>query len=277
LKLGDVYLDSYPTSDPEALAAAAHAGVPAVAWSGSTHRSQTASALLRGMGATELVATDEASYVGLAGGLAGDEALRLQVRSVLAQGPGCSDVLAIADGLTGLLERAHDEIVNAGNSRRPQTPIQLGWERSQIDALRESTTHAFAENLVGDAVAVTRLWLQGEPASIEARLLHSRALRLSGDPFRALTYAVAALAGNESQVEPWLCVAESLVATNQPLRALEACEAVLKLDAGNIDAWIMMSELAAAVGHHEFAIEAANAARSIDPADPRVAALAAVA
>jgi tetratricopeptide (TPR) repeat protein len=180
----------------------------------------------------------------------------------------------MADAMTGLFERAFGEVL--GNSCRPRTraPIRLGFTPEEVESIRENTLKALAMGCPGKAIATTRLWLQGEPYSADARLLHARALRLTGKNARALTYALAALTGNEDEPEAWLEAAEALRANGQSDEAISAYEAALKLDGSCVEAWIALSELATAAGHHDFANEAARAARELSPTDPRLAALA---
>jgi predicted O-linked N-acetylglucosamine transferase (SPINDLY family) len=274
LSLDGIYLDTFPTSDPEALAAAVRSSLPAVTWSGATHRSRTGSALLHELGGGALVAEDESGYISRASELAVDEEHRAETGTRLASRSTGSDLLAMADALTGLFERAFGEVL--GNSCRPRTraPIRLGFTAEEVESIRENTLKALAMGCPGKAVATTRLWLQGEPYSADARLLHARALRLTGKNARALTYALAALTGNEDEPEAWLEAAEALRANGQSDEAISAYEAALKLDGSCVEAWIALSELATAAGHHDFANEAARAARELSPTDPRLAALA---
>ncbi|HUG11243.1 MAG TPA: hypothetical protein VMM36_09530 [Opitutaceae bacterium] len=274
LSLGGIYLDTFPTSDPEPLAAAVRTGIPAVAWCGGTHRSLTGAALLRELGGAALVASDEAGYIARASKLASDEAGRVTVGAALAASSCGSDSLALADAITGLFERAFAEVLQ-GTCKRPAcAPIHLGFSPGEVETLRTNTLDALQCGQFGDAVATTRLWLQGEPSSADARLLHARALRLAGQTTRAVTYALAALNGNEDAAESWLEAAAALRANHQAKEAITAYETALKLDGTCVDAWTALSELAAEAGHHEFAAEAAKTARELKPDAPRAAALA---
>ena len=279
LGLGDVYLDSYPTAEPEALAAALAAGLPAVAWCGESHRAQIGAALLRECGGAAQVAIDGPSYVALARRLATDADHRREVSAAqqagFAHGGGPTDALALADALVALLERTYDEVADTANRRHRPGPatVRLGWTAAERDRRRAG---AMAQRGRGDgaaALALTWRLLQGEPASPEARGLHARALLKAEKPARALTYALAALSGHEDEPTRWIDAADALRANHQARPAIEAYEAALKLDGSRIEAWVAIAELAAAAGHHEFATEAAATARSLDPDDPRVTGL----
>lgn len=279
LALGDVYLDSHPTAEPEALAAALAAGLPAVAWSGDSHRAQIGAAVLRACGGGAQVAVDAASYVALATRLALDpdhrQAVRTAQQAGFAHGGGPTDALALADALVALLERTYDEVADAANRRHRPGPaaVRLGWTAAEMERLR---ARALAELDRGDApAALAATWrlLQGEPSAPDARGLHARALLKAGKPARALTYALAALAGHEDEATRWIDAADVLRANGQVAPAIEAYEAALKLDGRRIEAWVAIAQLAAAAGHHEFATEAAAVARSLQPDDPRVTGL----
>ena len=250
------------------------AGMPAVAWSGGTHRSRTGAALLRELGGGALVATDEAGYIARAKALASDDAHRAATGAALADSVCGSDSLGVADAITGLFERAFDEVVENTCRRGARSPVHLGFTPEEVEAIRAHTLETLKTGQYEDAVATTRLWLQGEPNSADARLFHARALRLAGQSTRALTYALAALNGNEDEAETWIEAAAALRANHKNDEAITAYEAALKIDGARVEVWIALSELASEAGHHDFAVEAANNARELSPGDPRVVALA---
>ncbi|NER36168.1 MAG: glycosyltransferase [Oscillatoria sp. SIO1A7] len=66
LKLGDVYLDSYPYGGATSLLDPLEVGLPTVAFEGDTLRFRQAIALLRELGITDLIADSEEAYLNLA-------------------------------------------------------------------------------------------------------------------------------------------------------------------------------------------------------------------
>jgi predicted O-linked N-acetylglucosamine transferase (SPINDLY family) len=80
LQLGDVYLDSFPFSGATSLLDPFKLGLPTVVKDGTSFRTLVAPALLRAMELDELIAADSDAYVALAVKLAGDAALRSDLR-----------------------------------------------------------------------------------------------------------------------------------------------------------------------------------------------------
>jgi predicted O-linked N-acetylglucosamine transferase (SPINDLY family) len=76
LRLGDVYLDSFPFSGATSLLDPFAAGLPTVVKDGTSFRTLVAPALIRTLALDELIALDDDAYVALAVKLAGDAALR---------------------------------------------------------------------------------------------------------------------------------------------------------------------------------------------------------
>jgi predicted O-linked N-acetylglucosamine transferase (SPINDLY family) len=76
LRLGDIYLDSFPFSGATSLLDPLAMGLPTVVKDGTSFRTLVAPALLRAMELDELIAGDSDAYVALAVKLAGDAGLR---------------------------------------------------------------------------------------------------------------------------------------------------------------------------------------------------------
>jgi predicted O-linked N-acetylglucosamine transferase (SPINDLY family) len=259
LALADVYLDSYPTADPVALSMALHTGLPAVVWGGRTHRARMGAALLMSSAEQDQVAADAAGYVEQARRLAVTPELRGHVRAAqqqaFAANPARSDALATADALTALLEIAFDAHL-AGGINRCAPPLKPDEAVGGNDTLAAEVEAGLERGDIAAALAGTHVLLAGDPCGVEARRLHAMVLRRLGRSERALTYALAALAGNEHLPARWLDVADLLRDLNRTGEAIEAYEAALKLDAGNGAIWHAVADLADSAGHAEFAAEA---------------------
>jgi len=85
LKLGDVYLDSYPFAGATSLLDPLTIGLPTVALGGSTFRSRVGLALLKELQIDELIADNEASYIDLAIALGTNPELRQQKSAIIKQ------------------------------------------------------------------------------------------------------------------------------------------------------------------------------------------------
>jgi predicted O-linked N-acetylglucosamine transferase (SPINDLY family) len=83
--VADVYLDSFPHSGMTSLIDPLLAGVPAVVLDGNSQRSRMASSALRDMDMSQLIASDEESYIHLAVRLGQDRELRRQLAQEIRQ------------------------------------------------------------------------------------------------------------------------------------------------------------------------------------------------
>jgi len=101
----DIALDSFPYNGTTTTCEALWMGVPVVTLAGDQHRSRVGASLLTCIGLPELVASDEAAYVGIAAALASDlsrvRSYRESIRSRMAASP-----LLDAASMASALERA---------------------------------------------------------------------------------------------------------------------------------------------------------------------------
>ncbi len=84
LRLGDVYLDSFPFGGATSLLDPLEAGLPVVAMEGEPFRARVGSALLRDIDLDELVVRDRDSYIAVAVRLASDKEFRSQMHEHIA-------------------------------------------------------------------------------------------------------------------------------------------------------------------------------------------------
>ncbi len=243
LRLGDVYLDTFPFGGVNSLIDPLEIGVPVVAWEGDSFRSRMGAALLRSLQAPELVAADESAYLTTATSLAGDAARRRELGARL-QGrmermPIFLDPLAASDAFGALLETAYDGLAAVGRVafRRSRTPIL-----AQAD----------------------------EPASPILRHQLGRQLLTLGRADRALAYLLAAVQHTDNDAGLWHDLARAFQSVKQLPQALQAAEACLRLDGASVDGWLLVAELAREAGHREFFDEAKATLLELAPSDPRV-------
>jgi len=108
LKLGDVYLDSYPYAGTTSLVDPLEVGLPTVVRDGDTLRSRMGAAVVRSLYMPDLIAHDEASYIQLAVNLATNPQLRQQKRQEILQkmqgNPACFDSVAYSGAIGKLFQ-----------------------------------------------------------------------------------------------------------------------------------------------------------------------------
>jgi hypothetical protein len=273
LSRGDVYLDTYPCSAPLSLLAALAAGLPAVAWEGSAHRSRLGAHTLRALGQAEWAADSAAGYVERAQRLMGDATLRTRVREQLTQAidreRGLGDPPYASRCFGELIARAFDLVVE-----RRALPATLSLP---IADLHPSDLAARAEAALKRAdapaaVAYAADLLRAEPHSALARALLGRAHLLAGQPGPALACFFSALRGRENDAQAWLDVGAGLRARREIGPAISAYETGLRLNPRLIEGWIAIAELARASGVNDLAEDAIGVARRIDASDARLAA-----
>ncbi|MCW6052236.1 FkbM family methyltransferase [Lyngbya sp. CCAP 1446/10] len=109
LKLGDVYLDSYPYAGTTSLVDPLEVGLPTVVRDGDTLRSRMGAAVVRSLLMPDLIAHDEASYIQLAVTLGTNPQLRQQKRQEIQQkmqaNPPCFDSVAYSGAIAKLFQK----------------------------------------------------------------------------------------------------------------------------------------------------------------------------
>ncbi|MEG4519845.1 MULTISPECIES: FkbM family methyltransferase [unclassified Microcoleus] len=108
LKLGDVYLDSYPYAGTTSLVDPLEVGLPTVVRDGDTLRSRMGAAVVRSLSMPDLIANSEASYIQLAVALGTNPQLRQQKRQEIQQkmqaNPACFDSVAYSGAIGKLFQ-----------------------------------------------------------------------------------------------------------------------------------------------------------------------------
>jgi predicted O-linked N-acetylglucosamine transferase (SPINDLY family)/GT2 family glycosyltransferase len=109
LKLGDVYLDSYPYAGTTSLVDPLEVGLPTVVRDGDTLRSRMGAAVLRSLSMPDLITHSEASYIQLAVTLATNPELRQRYRQEIQQkmqaNPACFDSVAYSGAIAKLFQQ----------------------------------------------------------------------------------------------------------------------------------------------------------------------------
>lgn len=244
LRLGDVYLDTFPFGGVNSLVDPLENGTPPLAWEGDTFRSRMGAALLRELGLGELTVRDAAGYHALGVRLATDAAWRAELSGRIAERmertPRFLDPLAASAVMGAVMEQAYDELVRVGREafRRERTPL-----------------------------------LGADAATPEWRRTEGRRLLAAGRCERAVTYLLSAIEHDERDPALWHDTAAAFFGAGQGDEAVQALEACLRLDGRSADGWALLAEIALARRHGELAGEALGMLRMLAPDDTRLAAL----
>ncbi|XZN96694.1 MAG: FkbM family methyltransferase [Microcoleus sp.] len=109
LKLGDVYLDSYPYAGTTSLVDPLEVGLPTVVRDGDTLRSRMGAAVIRSLSMPDLITHSEASYIQLAVTLGTNPQLRQRYRQEIQQkmqgNPACFDSVAYSGAIAQLFQQ----------------------------------------------------------------------------------------------------------------------------------------------------------------------------
>jgi protein O-GlcNAc transferase len=277
LRVGDIYLDTFPFGGVNSMIDPLELGLPVIAWEGDSFRSRMGAALLRTLGLDELIATDEASYQTLAARLAADPVLRKnlreRIRAKMEAQPIFLDSLAASDACGDILTTAYDELCRVGRKSFRETRTPLAPTSSvSIDAALTAGEAALAAGDLATATQHARAMLRSAPAHPEARHLLGRILLAEQNPSRAALYLLAALPHHTNNASLWFDVARALRENNQTTQAIEAIEGCLRLDEGRVDAWLLLADLALAAGLPDMARDTAQVLTRLAKDDPRVVA-----
>ncbi|HVU23664.1 MAG TPA: glycosyltransferase [Opitutus sp.] len=275
LRVGDIYLDTFPFGGVNSLVDPLELGLPVVAWEGRTFRSRMGGALLRELGLAELIATDEPGYLRLAKRLAGDAAWRAALKTAIddrmGRAPVFLDPLAASEAFGALLETAFDELVTAGRAefRRRREPVRVAAPADPAAAL-DAAVEKFAAGEMDDAAAPARAVLGADPANATARQLLGAVLLRTGRAVRAVDYFLGALQQHGHAAPLWHDLAAALAESGRPAQAAQALETSLRLDGSRLDGWLLLAELARGAGNDGLGREAITMAQRLAPDDPRV-------
>jgi len=279
LRVGDIYLDTFPFGGVNSLVDPLELGLPVVAWEGGTFRSRMGGALLRALGLDELIATDEAGYLALATQLAGDAArradLKTRINERMGRAPLFLDPLAASDAFGVLIETAFDELAAVGRAefRRRRTPVRVAAPADPVARVNEGVEKFIAGDFA-NAAACARDVLGADPANPAARHLLGATLMRTGQAARAVDYFLGAIQHSEGNAPLWHDLAVALGETGRPAQAVQALETSLRLDPNRLDGWLLMAELARGASNRDLLQQALGVARRLAPDDPRILPLA---
>jgi len=250
LRIGDVYLDTFPFGGVNSLVDPLEAGLPVVVWEGSAFRSRMGAALVRALQIPELIAAGEPEYLRIATELAMDStkraALSTRITSAMERTPIFMDPLAASDAFGDLVEVAFDELAEKGKNT---------WQTQRNPLTVTSGAEVEASF---DSVAVARAALRRSPADPSLRHAYGVALLTMGNAACAAKYLLAAIQTSEANAQMWFDLAQAFRQNGQMQEALQSLEASLRLDVKNHAGWRLVVELAEAVGAYEMVAEASS-------------------
>jgi protein O-GlcNAc transferase len=275
LRVGDIYLDTFPFGGVNSLVDPLELGLPAIVWEGGTFRARMGGALLRSLGLDELIATDEAGYLALATRLAAvpeaRAALKARIAEAMGRAPVFLDSLAASDAFGALLETAYDELAATGRAafRANRTPVRAAVPAEPMTLVRDGVACLEADDLEG-AAAAARAVLGAYPAQPAARHLLGAVHLRAGRAVRAVDYLLGAVQQADGDAPLWHDLAIALCESGRAAQALQALETSLRLDGRRLDGWLLFAELARNAGNAGLAAQALDVARELAPDDPRV-------
>lgn len=278
LRIGDVYLDTFPFGGVNSLVDPLELGIPVVAWEGATFRSRMGAGLLRSLALPEFVTADATAYHELAARLARDPAARAAARekisAAMAADPIFLDPLAQSDAFGRLLETAFDRLVEIGADQfRAETVAITAPAPDDIGETLARAQAVLAAGQPSEAAQLAYSILGATPADPMARSVLGRAFLAQGKAARALDYLLAAAPALADDGPLWFDLARALRHCGHNSQMIEALQHSLAVDAEQLDAWLMLAEIARQMGATDLVHDAAAFARKLAPDDPRVAAL----
>jgi predicted O-linked N-acetylglucosamine transferase (SPINDLY family) len=278
LRVGDLYLDSYPFSGVNSLVDPLEAGLPTVAWEGDSFRSRMASALLRELGLPGLIATNAEEYhtiaLRLATGTEERRALSSRITGTMQNVPVFLDTQAASDAFGDLLETAFDEMAALGPElfRSTRTPLAAGGSADPGQSL-QSARLDLSLGLASSAAQHARDILRRRPNHPEARHVLGQAQLLLGNASLAVDYLLGAVQHLHADAGVWYDLARAFRQQGRMPQAIQALQRSLELDANRLESWLMLVEVARPMGADDLVQQATDIARQLAPADPRVLAL----
>jgi len=279
LRVGDIYLDSFPFGGVNSLVDPLEVGIPVIAWEGETFRSRMGAALLRTLGLPELIVQDVNAYLLLAVQLATDPTwrseLRTKIQDRMERTPVFLDSLAASETFGALAEAAYDELAKVGREtfRADRIPFRVPPVADAAAAITRGA-ELLEAGRYEEAATCARQLLAVQPAAPQVRYLMGRILLAQDRAGRAADYLLAATLHVGTDAPLWHDLAVAFNRSGKPNEALQALEVSLRIDATRVDGWLMLGELALERGNQDFLREVLGILQGLAPTDQRVVRLA---
>jgi len=276
LRVGDVYLDTYPFGGVNSLIDPLELGLPVVVWEGETFRSRMGGALLRSLKLDDFIATNEEAYLSLSKNFAADSATRVMVSNrisaLMERQPIFLDTLAASDSFGELLLLAFDELTTVGREafRRERKPLRAE-PTADLGSVIGTATYLLDLGMTDEAERQILRVLAADPVSIEARHFMAKILMAKGNWERAGEYLLATVQSDGVPGAVWRDLAIVYRHQSKWQDALVAIEAALRADNSDLESWYLFGEAAFECSHFEILQSIAEVVTKIAPDDARTA------
>jgi tetratricopeptide (TPR) repeat protein len=276
MKVADVHLDSYPCSNPLAVAAALTAGTPGVSWTGDEPRMRSGALMLEAENLGANVAVDLAHCIELAGNLLSSDRERAELRHLLevslGEGMAIHDSLGASDAFAGLVEAAFDDVCRTSTQEFKSARAAFSAEDGRVEtASLKDIEKMVASGLDSEALGQLEMLLSAQPLRLDVRRLMGQVLARCGMHKRAIPYQRAALRKAPRDAKGWFEFSKSLFRDDRVAEACRVLHQSIKLDPSQPDAWFFMGELTINSKDEQGARSIIEVLRKIAPSDDRLA------
>jgi predicted O-linked N-acetylglucosamine transferase (SPINDLY family) len=275
LRVGDIYLDTYPFGGVNSLIDPLELGMPVVVWEGETFRSRMGAAIMRSLGLNELIATDADSYqrivLDLSTSADARRTLGARIVESMEREPVFLDTLAASDAFGELINLAFDELVTVGRDafRTEKKPLQA--EVVDTETLVSTGTYLLDLGMADEASRQVQRALAAQPNAIGTRQFMAKILNGRGQHARAAEYLLAAVRSGQAPALVWRELAATLRKIGRGADAISAIETAIRLDQNDVESWFLLGEIAHQCGHQGILADVANIVSKLAPDDSRTA------
>ncbi|HEY9153946.1 MAG TPA: hypothetical protein VIM69_02375, partial [Opitutaceae bacterium] len=275
LRVGNIYLDTYPFGGVNSLIDPLELGIPTIVWEGQTFRSRMGAALMRCLGLTELIATDVESYQRIALDLSTSADARrnlgARISELMEREPVFLDTLAASDAFGELINLAFDELVTVGRDafRADKKPLQA--EVVDTETLVSTGNYLLDLGMADEASRQVQRALAAQPAALGTRQFMAKILSGRGQHARAAEYLLASVRSGQAPAVVWRELAAALRKTGRGADAISAIETAIRLDQNDVESWFLLGEIAHQCGHQGILADVAEIVSKLAPEDSRTA------
>ena len=256
LKLGDVYLDTFPFSGVNSLIDPLEAFLPIVIQEGEVFRSRMGAALLRAINLNELIVNNTEDYCKLAINLANDRRIRestsSHIRVAMSRKPIFLDNLAASDAFGGLLTTAFDELCGIGRKQFKNSPSVIRAQcKSDIIRVASVTTNLIKQTEFLAAKNILVSFLAVDPTSRLARNYIAQIFAYEKNYTRSNIYYNALIAHIDFDIYLWSNLLNNFVVTSNDYTFLIFLRKFTELNNSSIDSCFKLSECSYKFGQYD--------------------------
>ena len=277
LRVGDIYLDTYPFGGVNSLVDPLELGLPVVVWEGQTFRSRMGAALMRSLGLNELIADSAESYERIVIDLSAKTEIRKDISArtaeLMEREPVFLDALAASDAFGELMNLAFDELVTVGRDafRAEKKPLQA--EVVDAETLVSTGNYLLDLGMADEAARQVQRALAAQPNAISTRQFMAKILSSRGQNARAAEYLLAAVRSGHAPAVVWRELASVLRKTGRGSDAISAIETALRIDQSDVESWFLLGEIAHQCGHQGILADVSGIVTKLAPDDARTSIL----